>query len=120
LLNALEKADVLHTTLGETSGLARGVSSMLKILRLVKNESVNVTVVGRIEEEGLAELKRVMGAEGSDHHKILNLKDVTLVDQAAIRFLTRCEDEGIAFENCPPYIRDWITAERRRRKGRTL
>lgn len=94
---------------------------MLKILRSIVNESVIVTVVGRIEEENLAELKRVMRADDTDHHLVFDLKDVTLVDQAAIRFLNRCEAEGIALENCPPYIRDWITAERRnRRQGRTL
>ena len=93
---------------------------MLKIVRSVKNESVIVTVIGRIEEEGLAELQRVMEAEGTNNHPMLDLKDVTLVDQAAIRFLARCENEGIALENCPPYIRDWITAERRRRQGRAL
>jgi hypothetical protein len=93
---------------------------MLKILRSMKNESVIVTVVGRIEESSLAELKRVMGAEGVDRHLVLDLKDVTLVDQVAIRFLLRCEGEGIELENCPRYIRDWITAETPRRQGRTL
>jgi hypothetical protein len=92
---------------------------MLKILRSSKNESVILTVVGRIEEESLAELKRVMGAETADHHLVLDLKDVTLVDQGAIRFLARCETESIALENCPPYIRDWIAAERRKRQGRS-
>ena len=93
---------------------------MLKILRSMKNESVIVTVVGRIEESSLAELKRVMGAEEADRHLVLDLKDVTLVDRVAIRFLARCEGEGIGLENCPRYIRDWITAERPRRPGRTL
>jgi hypothetical protein len=93
---------------------------MLRILRSIKNESVIVTVVGRIEEESMPELKRVIEAESADHHFVLDLKDVTLVDQAAIRFLARCEAEGIALENCPPYIRDWISAERSRRQRRSL
>jgi anti-anti-sigma regulatory factor len=91
---------------------------MLKILRSMKNEAVIVTVVGRIEEESLAELKRVMGAEDADHQLVLDLKDVTLVDQAAVRFLARCEAEKVALENCPPYIRDWITGERSIRQRR--
>jgi hypothetical protein len=45
---------------------------MLKILRSIKNESVIVTVVGRIEGESLEEFKRVMAAEGADHHFVLD------------------------------------------------
>jgi ABC-type transporter Mla MlaB component len=93
---------------------------MLKILRSIQNESVIVTVVGRIEQESLAELKRVLGAEDENHHVVLDLRDVTLVDQAAIRFLARCEGEGKALENSPPYIRDWVMAERRKRQKRSL
>ncbi len=44
------------------------------------------------------------------------MKDVTLVDQSAIRFLARCEADSVTLENCPAYIRDWIAAERRRNK----
>jgi hypothetical protein len=93
---------------------------MLKILRSIKNESVIVTVIGRIEGESLEELKRVMGAEGANHHLVLDLESVTLVDQGSIQFLACCKGNGITLENCPPYIRDWIAAERRMRQGRTL
>ena len=86
---------------------------MLKILRSTKNESVTFTLIGRVEGENLEELKRVIGLEARDHKLVLDLKDVTLVDQSAIRFLTRCEGEEITLENCPAYIRDWVAAERR-------
>jgi len=39
---------------------------------------------------------------------VLNLKDVTLVNQDAIQFLDRCEADSIMLENCPAYIRQWI------------
>ncbi len=68
---------------------------MLKILRSTKDGSVALSVIGRIEEESLAELKRVIREETTDHNLVLDLKDVTLVDQAAIRFLARCEAESI-------------------------
>jgi len=45
---------------------------MLKILRSIKNESVIVTVVDRIEGESLEEFERVMAAEGADHHFVLD------------------------------------------------
>ena len=46
------------------------------------------------------------------------MKDVTLVDQSAIRFLALCEADSVALESCPAYIRDWIAAEKRRNKRR--
>lgn len=93
----------------------RKASSMLKILRATKNESVILTVIGRIDAESMAELKRVIGLEARDHNLLLDLKDVTLVDHSAIRFLVRCEAEGVTLENCPAYIRDWIAAQKRSR-----
>jgi hypothetical protein len=95
---------------------------MLKILRKIltstTDESVILTLIGRIEGENLAELKRVMELEASGHNLVLDMKDVTLVDQSAIRFLTRCEADSVTLENCPAYIRDWIAAEKRRNKRR--
>ena len=85
---------------------------MLKILRVTRNESVIFTLVGRVEGEHLAELKRVIGLEARRHNLVLDLRDVTLVDQSAIRFLARCEAESVMLENCPAYIRDWIAAEK--------
>jgi hypothetical protein len=40
------------------------------------------------------------------------LKDLTLVGQDAITFLKRCEADGVTLENCPGYIREWITRQR--------
>ena len=89
-------------------------NSMLKILRSPKNESVIFTLIGRIEGEHLAELKRVVGLEAGDHNLVLDLKDVTLADRSAIRFLARCEAENVVLENCPAYIHGWIAAEKHR------
>lgn len=91
---------------------------MLKILRSAKNTSVIFTLIGRVEGESLEELKRVIGLEARDHNLVLDLKDVTLVDQLAIRFLTRCEAEEVTLENCPAYIRDWIAGEKHRNRRR--
>jgi anti-anti-sigma regulatory factor len=95
---------------------------MLKILRKVvtstKDESVILTLIGRIEGENLEELKRLMGSEASGRNLVLDMKDVTLVDQSAIRFLARCEADSVTLENCPAYIRDWIAAEKCRNTRR--
>ena len=94
---------------------------MLKIVRKIltstKDESVMLTLIGRIEGENLEELKRLMGLEASGT-LVLDMKDVTLVDQSAIQFLACCEADSITLQNCPAYIRDWIAAERRRTKRR--
>jgi anti-anti-sigma regulatory factor len=88
---------------------------MLKILRKIltstKDESVILTLIGRIEGENLEELKRLVGSEASGRNIVLDMKDVTLVDQSAIRFLARCEADSVRLENCPAYIRDWVAAE---------
>ena len=42
---------------------------------------------------------------------VLDLKDITLVDRAAVRFLARVESAGTEIVNCPEYVRRWIAAE---------
>ena len=95
----------------------RKANPMLKILRSTKDESVILTLIGQIEGENLEELKRLMGSEASSPNLVLDMKDVTLVDQSAIRFLARCEADSVTLENIPAYISAWIAAERRRKKS---
>ena len=82
---------------------------MLKIERSVHGEFVVFGLSGRIEMEDVAELQRLFEAE--DRNVIINLKEVALVDRDAVRFLARCEADGIKIENCPAYIREWIERE---------
>jgi len=42
---------------------------------------------------------------------VLDLKDITLVDRAAVRFLASVEMAGTEIVNCPEYVRSWIAAE---------
>lgn len=86
-------------------------------LRIRKSGNGGVVVFnlsGRIEAEHLVELKRLFEAEGQDHRIVLDLEEVKLVDQNAVRFLVRCEADGALLENCPAYIREWILRERDR------
>jgi len=83
---------------------------MLKIQRSA-NGKVVFTLSGRIEADDLAELQRVLGLEVADHLLALDLKDVTLLDRDAVKFLARREADGIQLENCPAYIREWIERE---------
>jgi hypothetical protein len=87
---------------------------MLKILRSSTNDYVILTLIGRLEGESLEEVKRVIDLEASSSKLVLDMKDVILLDQAAAQFLARCEADQVTLEHCPAYIRNWITAEKRR------
>jgi hypothetical protein len=86
---------------------------MLKIQRS-SNGQVVFTVIGQMDEEDIGELEVLLRSEMRDRRIVLDLKDLTLADRAAINFLGCCEEGGIALENCAVYVREWITRERRR------
>ncbi len=84
---------------------------MLKIQRS-SNGEVIFTLAGRMDAEQVAEMEALLGSEASTREIVLDLKDLTLVDRDAVRFLERCEADSIKLKNCPAYIREWITRER--------
>lgn len=86
---------------------------MLKIQRS-SNGGVIFTLIGQIEIEHVVELQRLLGQEQAGRGIAFDLKDVTLVNRDAVRFLSQCEAASIALENCPPYIREWIDREKKR------
>lgn len=59
--------------------------------------------------ETIAELETLINAEPSGRRIVVDLKDLTLVDQDVISFLKDCEAADIQLKNCPPHIRKWIT-----------
>jgi len=83
---------------------------MLKIRRSGNGE-VMFTVVGRMDSEHAAEMKRLFESE-EGRRIVLDLKDLTLVDRDAVKFLEQCEADSIELKNCPAYIREWIRRER--------
>jgi anti-anti-sigma regulatory factor len=84
---------------------------MLRIQRSA-NGQVVFTLSGQIDAEPIAELETLISSEAPGRHLCLDLKDVTLVNEDAITFLERCESNSITLENCPRYIREWITRQR--------
>jgi hypothetical protein len=87
---------------------------MLKIRRSV-NRQVVFALSGRMAQDDLAELGALINSEARGRPVVLDLVDVTLVGQDAITFLERCEADGITLRNCPAYITEWITRQRRGR-----
>jgi hypothetical protein len=90
---------------------------MLKIQRKA-NGRVIFTLSGRIQAEDIDELRRLLELEGVGSHTALDLKDVTLVDRDAVKFLAACEADSIKLENCPAYVREWIRRESGEPRGK--
>jgi anti-anti-sigma regulatory factor len=76
------------------------------------NEEVVLTLSGRLNAENLDDLKTQLQSDVEGRRIILDLKDLTLVDQEAVRFLGGCQANSIKLKNCPAYIREWILRER--------
>jgi anti-anti-sigma regulatory factor len=88
---------------------------VLKITRAGNGEAV-IKLSGRLNAENLGELETLVSEEANVRRRIvLDLKDLILVDQDAVSFLKRCEADNITLKNCPAYIREWITRERKTR-----
>ena len=88
---------------------------MLRITRAANGEVV-IKLSGQMDAENLTELETLMTAEADGRRIVLDLRDLTLVDQDAVSFLKRCEADNITLKNCPAYIREWITRERKTRE----
>ena len=84
---------------------------MLRITRIANGEVV-FKLSGRMDAENVDELERLFSAEASGRRIVLDLGDLTVVDQDVVSFLRHCEADGIELKNCPAYIREWITGER--------
>jgi len=92
---------------------------MLRIRR-TGNGRVLFTLSGRIETtEDIEQLQQLLGAETSEEQLVLDLRDVTLVNEDAVKFLRRCEADGIKLKNCPLHVRRWIdqVIDRPKRRG---
>jgi anti-anti-sigma regulatory factor len=84
---------------------------MLRIQRST-NGGVVFTLSGRMDDEPIAEVEALICSEAKGSRIVLDLRDLTLVNENAITFLMRCEANGITLENCPAYVREWIKVQR--------
>jgi len=88
---------------------------VLKITRAANGEVV-IKLSGRMDAENIGELETLVREEAKGRRIVLDLKDLTLVDQDAVSFLKRCEADNITLKDCPAYIREWITRGRKTRE----
>jgi hypothetical protein len=82
----------------------------LKIDRSFEKQKTILRLSGRMDPEGVLELKREL--DGVTENVALDLKEVVRVDLEAVRFLGASVVQGIELRNCPPYISEWIRRER--------
>jgi anti-anti-sigma regulatory factor len=66
---------------------------MLRIQRSANREVV-FTLSGEMDQEPIAELEMLLKLETNGTRIVLDLKDVTLVNEDAVIFLERCESNG--------------------------
>jgi len=86
--------------------LRRGKKSMLKIVSSANPDFVLFTLSGHIDAEHAAELQMAFDAEALP--TVLDLREVKRVDREVVADLARWNADGIKFENCPAYLREWI------------
>jgi anti-anti-sigma regulatory factor len=85
---------------------------MWKLQKLTEKKTVVLKLIGRLETEGLSELRRFFESQDDSENVVLDLGEVNLAGRDAVVFLAHCEARGTRVRNCPAYIRDWITRER--------
>lgn len=82
------------------------LQAMLKIERASNGRTV-LTMSGAIAGGDVVALERLIKLENGKG-LVLDLANVTRVDQSGVRILKCCTDRGAKLENCPGYIREWL------------
>ena len=84
---------------------------ILRIVQESDDDKIVMRLIGRIESEHLHDIRGQIANETGTI--VLDLSEIKLVNQAAIRFLRLSEESGIELRNCPAYVREWIRLDRR-------
>jgi len=89
---------------------------MLRITRKANGEVV-FRVSGQLTGENVAEMEKLIAAEGKGRGIVLDCTDLRSVDGDAVKFLEKWEADSIKLKNCGLYIREWIRRERLERES---
>jgi anti-anti-sigma regulatory factor len=81
-----------------------------RIDRRSTEQGVVLQISGRIVGEGMEVVRTALNGR---RVVAIDLAEVELVDREAVKLLAQTEAGGIELRNCPAYIREWITKERR-------
>lgn len=81
---------------------------MLRIGRSGDEGHAVFALSGRIGEEDVPELRRMLDRDREAVEVTLDLEELRLVDREVVKFLAECEGRGIKLKNCPSYVREWM------------
>jgi len=70
-----------------------------------------IRLIGHFQVDHIEELQKQLPQNGLRF--VLDLTELTLVDVDVVRFLGTCEAGGAEVINCAPYIREWMSQERK-------
>ncbi len=90
----------------------RDGDGMWRLQRVSDGKLIVLKLSGRIDADGLLELRKAFASEAGTENLVLDLSEVDLAGQEAVRFLASCEASGAQLRNCPYYIREWIRREK--------
>lgn len=83
---------------------------MFRLTVISKNKgSITLGLGGHVNKESLPKLEAAIRAGCAGHHVVLDLSEVTLLDQATARYFGEKMREGVGLVNCPSYIQHWIS-----------
>ena len=88
----------------------------LRIEKTYEGQKTTIRLSGQVAASDRQALSEQI--EMSTERIVLDLEEVTLVDLDIVQFLARCEAGGVELCHCPPYIREWISREIDRARGR--
>jgi anti-anti-sigma regulatory factor len=81
-----------------------------RIHRSVEPGAIVFVLSGVLDTEHVARLQELLPTAIAGRI-VLDLREITLVDRAAVQFLARVILAGTEIVNCPEYVRSWIAAE---------
>jgi len=73
------------------------------------DDAITYGLGGHISKESLPELEAAIRSGGAQHRVVLDLAEVTLLDQVTARYFGEKLRDGVVLVNCPSYIRHWIS-----------
>jgi hypothetical protein len=76
----------------------------------IERFQARVRLSGELRSESLEQVEAEI--DGCGISAILDVEEVDLIDLDGVRFLNRCELNGISVRNCSPYIREWMSREK--------
>ena len=80
-----------------------------KIEKHRRGQKTTIRLIGRMQVQHLQDV--LMLIDESRPTIVLDLEELTLVDIETVRFLGRCQNDGVSLIHCSQYIRDWIAKE---------